>query len=98
MIEKQEEREHKTAGQIAYEAAGDWVAEHQADKGTFPTWATLDVSAREYWDRIGSAVRAPLVTAIGSFVDGQRSRSSAGDAYHNMLVVAGLPRSIRGLW
>ena len=55
------EQQHKTAGQIAYEAAGIWVVEHDTPSKALPTWETLDAHAREYWDRVGEA---PLIAAL----------------------------------
>lgn len=79
------EQVRKTAGQIAYEAsAGDWVGDRPGPvRKIRPPWETLDARARQYWDRIGSAVRAPLIAALGTFVDGERAHPS---------------EAIRGLW
>jgi hypothetical protein len=78
----------KTAGQLAYEAAGAWVTEHDAPPKAFPTWEMLDARAREYWDRIGSAVRAPLIAALG-VSDLENRRRSKIRWEHS---------TIRGLW
>ena len=89
----------KTPGELAYEAAGDWLLEHDHEdpQAKLPRWETLDARAQEYWEQIGSTVRAPLVAAINEFVSGEQS---ARDALHAMIDVAGLrPRAvIRGLW
>lgn len=90
----------KTPGELAYEAAGDWMIEHERDDPSaikLPHWDTLDVRAREYWERVGVAARAPLVDAIREFATGEKS---ARDALHDMISVAGLKpqATIRGLW
>lgn len=92
----------KSAGQLAYEAARHWVAEHPeaSSQTSLPVWESLDVRAREYWNRIGAAVREPLIAAIGAFAsEGGRRQTGPEPAYCNLLAAAGLPpESIRGLW
>lgn len=91
--------ERKTAGQLAYEAAGKWVAEHDAAPKPRPTWDLLDAHGREYWDRVGAAAREPLIIAINAFVECEKNRPTR-EALANMLVGAGLSSAcaIRGLW
>jgi hypothetical protein len=86
-----EQKRSKTAGQLAYEAAGDWVVKHPdcTTAAALPRWETLDARAREYWDMIGSAVRAPLIAAIGALVTSE-GRPTLGEVNPT--------KAIRGLW
>ena len=81
-----DKRGSKTAGQIAYEAAGAWMVKHPGTSSAeaLPSWETLDSLAREYWDMIASAVRAPLIADLSAVI-GSEARASVS-------------KPIRGLW